>query len=210
MTFMTKVMEGGAELRRLPVVALLILLLCLLVSGAASAADLHLFISCVDHSQPDRAVIHFGYTASDTVVGTSYIGPNLDIGIVSFPPNVLEAGEHPDVFVIEAYTESGLWQFLTPDGVAYELAFNRYSVGADCAALAEQWRPSAPAILIPAPGPGPYTLEVMDAFGHWSLVTDAAHPDGIVLYNKGGFVELIGSVGQDTDPTHYQLTEHAS
>lgn len=69
------------------------------------------------------------------------------------------------------------------------------------------WQPSATSIQIPAPGAGPYLLEIQDAYGNWSLVTDAAHPDGIVLYNKGGSVELIGSVGQDVDPAHYRLVD---
>lgn len=68
------------------------------------------------------------------------------------------------------------------------------------------WKPSAPSILIPA-DPGIYKLEIQDVYGHWSLVTDNAHPDGIVLSPNGGYVELIGSVGQDTDPDHYRLIE---
>ena len=69
------------------------------------------------------------------------------------------------------------------------------------------WQPSATSIQIPAPNDGPYLLEIQDAYGNWSLVTDAAHPDGIVLYNNGGHVELIGSVGQDTNPAHYRLVD---
>lgn len=69
------------------------------------------------------------------------------------------------------------------------------------------WQPSAPQILIPAPGGGPYLLEIQDAYGNWSLVTDEAHPHGIPLYNNGGHVELIGSVGQDVDPAHYRLID---
>lgn len=69
------------------------------------------------------------------------------------------------------------------------------------------WQPDAPSILIPADGAGPYLLEIQDAFGHWSLVTDTQHPEGIVLYNHAGTVELIGSVGQDHNPAHYRLIE---
>lgn len=71
------------------------------------------------------------------------------------------------------------------------------------------WQPGAPSIKIPAPGSGPYTLEIQDAYGNWSLVTDQAHPDGIVLFNNGGSVELIGSAGQDINPTHYRLIPHS-
>lgn len=69
------------------------------------------------------------------------------------------------------------------------------------------WHPGAVSILLPASGPGPYLIEIQDTYGHWSLVTDQDHPDGIVLYNKGGFVELIGSPDQDTNPEHYRLVE---
>lgn len=71
----------------------------------------------------------------------------------------------------------------------------------------DSWQPGAPSILIPAPSAGPYLIEIQDRYGHWWLVTDDAHPDGIVVYNNGGHVELIGSVGQDTDPDHYRLVE---
>lgn len=67
------------------------------------------------------------------------------------------------------------------------------------------WQPSAPSILIPAPHNGVFLIEIQDAYGHWSRVTDAAHPDGIVLSPNGQYVELIGSVGQDIDPAHYRL-----
>lgn len=70
----------------------------------------------------------------------------------------------------------------------------------------DEWKPGAPSIIIPAPA-GIFKLEIQDAYGHWSLVTDAAHPDGIVLSPAGGNIELIGSVGQDTDPAHYRLIE---
>lgn len=72
-------------------------------------------------------------------------------------------------------------------------------------AVADAWKPSAPSILIPASDAGPYLLEILDGYGHWHLVIDDAHPDGIVLYNHAGYVELIGSAGQDIDPTHYRL-----
>lgn len=75
-----------------------------------------------------------------------------------------------------------------------------------CADQSAHWQPSAPSILIPAPDDGPYLLDIWDGW-HWSRVTDAAHPDGIVLYNHAGSVELIGSAGQDTDPAHYRLIE---
>lgn len=71
---------------------------------------------------------------------------------------------------------------------------------------ADEWHPGAPSILIPAPA-GVFKLEIQDAYGHWSLVTDTAHPDGIVLSERNGTVELIGSVGQDTNSTHYRLIE---
>lgn len=69
------------------------------------------------------------------------------------------------------------------------------------------WHPGAVSILLPASGSGPYLIEIQDTYGHWSLVTDKDHPDGIALYNKGGFVELIGSPDQDTNPEHYRLVE---
>lgn len=65
------------------------------------------------------------------------------------------------------------------------------------------WQPSAPSILIPAQE-GSFKLEI-EGDGKWWLVTDQAHPDGIILTAQNGFVELIGSVGQDTDPSHYRL-----
>jgi hypothetical protein len=70
----------------------------------------------------------------------------------------------------------------------------------------DEWHPGAPSILIPASA-GVFKLEIQDAYGHWSLVTDAAHPEGIVLSPNGGSVELIGSVGQDIDPAHYRTIE---
>jgi hypothetical protein len=76
-----------------------------------------------------------------------------------------------------------------------------------CHHKGDTWKPGAPSILIPASAPGWFRIEIQDAFGHWSRVTDAQHPDGIVLHTADGFVELIGSVGQDTDPAHYRLIE---
>ncbi len=71
------------------------------------------------------------------------------------------------------------------------------------------WQPSAPSIHIPAPSDDWFKIEIQDVYGHWSLVTDYAHPDGIVLRSQAGSVELIGSVGQDIDPAHYRLTKVA-
>lgn len=79
-----------------------------------------------------------------------------------------------------------------------------------CPDTSDEWQPGAPSILIPAPSANWFYIEIMDAYGHWSLVTDSAHPDGIVLFPRDGFVELIGSVGQDVDPDHYRLIEAAS
>lgn len=82
-----------------------------------------------------------------------------------------------------------------------------YSDAPPCPDTSDEWQPGAPAILIPAPSANWFYIEIMDAYGHWSLVTDDAHPDGIVLFPRDGFVELIGSVGQDVAPDHYRLIE---
>lgn len=77
------------------------------------------------------------------------------------------------------------------------------------AACGEVWQPSAPSILIDAPNAGPYLIEIRDKYGHWSVVeheTDQGRQP-VVLYNNGGHVELIGSVGQDTNPESYRLIE---
>lgn len=73
-------------------------------------------------------------------------------------------------------------------------------------AFPDVWKPSAPSILIPA-REGVFKLEIQDMYGHWSLVTDADHPNGIVLSAQNGYVELIGSIGQDIDPAHYRIIE---
>lgn len=73
---------------------------------------------------------------------------------------------------------------------------------------ADAWKPSAPSILIPA-REGVFKLEIWGD-NQWWLVTDEKHPDGIILTAKNGVVELIGSVGQDTDPAHYRLIEVTS
>lgn len=72
-------------------------------------------------------------------------------------------------------------------------------------AFSDGWKPSAPSILIPA-REGVFKLEIWGA-GQWWLITDDKHPDGIILIAQNGYVELIGSVGQDTDPSHYRLIE---
>lgn len=90
------------------------------------------------------------------------------------------------------------------DGMA--VSIYGYADAPRCADDSTVWHPGAPSILIPAE-PGVYKLEIQDAYGHWSLVTDHAHPDGIILSPNGQNVELIGSVGQDTDPGHYRLIE---
>lgn len=67
------------------------------------------------------------------------------------------------------------------------------------------WQPSAPSILIPSQE-GAFKLEIWGD-GRWWLVTDDLHPGGIILTAQNGYVELIGSVGQDIDPSHYRLIE---
>lgn len=184
---------------------LIVLVTCAIFAlvGAAQAADVSLSISCVDRTQSDRTVIYFGYTAGETVPGTSYIGPVGEIEGGDDMPNGLEPGEHTRVFSMAVYGEA-MWQFVSELGV-WEIHVNPETQGPAC----DGWQPSAPSIKIAAPDAGPYTLEIQDTYGNWSLVTDAAHPDGIVLYNNGGAVELIGSVGQDTDPSHYRLIPHS-
>jgi hypothetical protein len=71
----------------------------------------------------------------------------------------------------------------------------------------DAWQPSAPSILIPAQE-GRFKLEIWGD-NQWWLVVDQNNPNGIVLTAQGGFIELIGSVGQDIDPTHYRLIEVA-
>lgn len=176
-------------------------------TGAAQAADVSLQIHCI-FSLPDRAIIYFSYTASEAVPGTSWVGPNENIAAMETPPIGLLPGEHRKEFFMEVYG-TAFWQFQAESGESWALTFDVNTQAPDCDHAGDSWQPSAPSISIPAPGTGPYTLEIMDAYGHWSLVTDAAHPDGIVLYNKGGNVELIGSVGQDIDPSHYRLIPHS-
>lgn len=69
--------------------------------------------------------------------------------------------------------------------------------------------PETVSIYIPA-SEGMYKLEVQDAFGNWSLVTDTEHPEGIVFQSRDGFVELIGNTDQPTDPANYRLIEYLS
>jgi hypothetical protein len=67
--------------------------------------------------------------------------------------------------------------------------------------------PSAPSISIPVadfPPGGCYYVYLNDGNGRW-LITDLDHPDGIVLQpDNNGWLELIGSPGQDETPDHYE------
>ncbi len=115
-------------------------------------------------------------------------GASIEDGVLRADPNL--DGEYAGQVVV------GVWT-----GEDYSLIIGDMNT----APCDSGWQPSAPSILIEAPGPGPYLLEIRDAYGNWSLVTDSANPDGIMLYNHAGHVELIGSMGQSTNPDHYRL-----
>lgn len=157
-----------------------IIALLLLVPGFASADEV-----TVDVCRYPDGVYQFSYTG--------------DIASWSF--------ENADSYDLDDLTASGV-------GVKFTVFFGGTSISIYgypdvklCPDESDAWQSGAPSILIPADGPGPYRIEIQDAYGHWSLVTDQAHPDGIVLYNHAGTVELIGSRGQDTNPAHYRLIE---
>jgi len=111
---------------------------------------------------------------------------------------------------VDSWTIEGA---LDADGVKFTIYYDGtsqsiygYPDALPCIEPENIWKPAAPSILIPA-SDGWFLLEIQDAYGHWSLVTDATHPNGIALQASGGFVELIGSPGQDVDPAHYRLIE---
>lgn len=69
------------------------------------------------------------------------------------------------------------------------------------------WQPGAPEILAWASAGHCYYATLADDNGLW-LLTDAAHPGGIIwTAEDDNYVHIIGSTGQDTDASHYYLDE---
>lgn len=112
--------------------------------------------------------------------------------------------ENASAYDLQALTASGEGVKLTVYFGGTTLSIYGYPDAPFCA-VSDGWRPNAPSILIPT-REGVFKLEIWGD-GRWWLVTDDSHPDGIALIAQNGYVELIGSVGQDVDPTHYRLIE---
>lgn len=189
-------------MRRFIIVWISLMALLSAAITSVQAADVSLSITCVDHSQPDRLIVHFGYAASETVEGTGYIGPVGNFG-GDMPPNILEAGQHDDVFTIEVYYSPVIWQFVYGDGQVAQLSVDIDTTGPDCADLAEQWHPGAPSIYVVMESDCAF-VEIQDAYGHWSQVTSNGEP---VLLHYGE--ALIGGHNQSTDPDDYRAVATA-
>lgn len=182
-------------------ILLVVVTLALLLVSRTQAADVSLSITCVDHSQPDRAIIHFGYFASETMEGTSYIGPVSNFA-GDMPPNTLIEGQHDDVFTVELLYSPVLWQFVASDNSFYELSVDVATEGPDCANL-DGWKPGAPSIYIPLESDCAF-IEIRDQYNHWHPVESDGER---VLLHYGE--SLIGGPGQSTDPADYRATATA-
>lgn len=67
------------------------------------------------------------------------------------------------------------------------------------------WHPGASSIAVSLVSDCAY-VEIQDAYGHWSRVSDTTHPDGILLHYGDS---LIGGPGQSTDPDDYRAVATA-
>jgi hypothetical protein len=177
----------------------------LLLANLAQAASVDVFMEC-KQTLDNGVAIYVGYSASEDVLAVSSLTLSDGAYLIGNLPGEFVQGEHQRVFGVALPGDFGEAYFSAQGAEVGTSLMIRSD--ADLPLCKEEgWRPSAPSILIPADGPGPFLLEIQDDYGHWHLVADDAHPDGIVLYNHAGTVELIGSVGQDEDPAHYRLIE---
>lgn len=167
----------------------------------AQAATVSLFVSCIEKvSESGLPRIWFGYQASTTVNGVSYYGPSDGAGFIGYPPNTLEKGRHDRVFGAEIQVEGtqAFYQFIADDGTTYEVWADATTKAPKCGA--NVWHQGAPSIAVSLTSDCAY-VEIQDDYGHWSRVSDAAHPDGILLHYGEA---LIGGPDQSTDPADYR------
>jgi hypothetical protein len=186
-------------MRRFIYLWITVLMLLSAALPAVQAADISLSITCVDHSQPDRAIIHFGYSASETVAGTGYLAPagNFEGAL---PPNILEAGQHDDVFVVEVFGPM-VWQFVS-ENVTAELSVDVDTSGPDCDQVGQYGPDGGLKTVSKDVAPGCYEWSIADDYGHWSTVaTTCSQQEGDHV-----FVRLV--LGRDnpvTDETRYKV-----
>lgn len=177
------------------------LLIILLLSFMSTLADgVQLQVSCIDRSQTDRAVIWFGYESSHDATGTGYIGGE-DIGIVSMPPNGLQAGRHERVFAIEVYRGSVTWQFAAETG-DYELTASAETGAPDCNATAT----TVSSVTVEA-APGCYTWQYFDGVWHDVRLTDGSMAVTCTQQENGRVFVRLTIAGQDTDPARWRIWE---
>lgn len=170
----------------------ILIVVFLMVTGAALAAEVSLFVTCVDRSQPDRVIVHFGYFASATVEGTGYIGPLGNFG-GDLPPNTLLAGQHDDVFVVEIYGPT-FWQFVS-DKASSEVRVDRDTSGPDCGA---QEAAGTTSIAVQMNSDCAF-IDIRDAYDNWHRVESNGAP---VLLHYGE--ALISGPGQSSNAGDYR------
>lgn len=184
---------------------LIVLVLMLSIVQVTQAASFS-FELCKSISEEGLVSIEWGYTADQDFEGSSSYQTFGTAQIIGSVPSSFKEGTHSRVFRVQFRDDSSsmYWEVFG-DNWSQKIEVWRDEPMTLCPI--DQWKPSAPSISIPANGDGPFLIEIEDAYGHWSLVTDEANPHGIVVYNRGGSVELIGSVGQEINPDHYRLIE---
>lgn len=179
--------------RRLMILSLIAALLALV--APALAQDVQLFVTCIDRSQPDRVIVHFGYFASATVDGTGYLAPLGNFG-GDLPPNTLLAGQHDGVFYVEIYGAT-VWQFVS-DNTSLELWVDRDTSGPDCANLNQPAAAGTTSIPIVMTSDCAF-IDICDAYDNWHRV--GSNGEAVLLrYGQA----LIGGPGQSSNAGDYR------
>jgi len=189
-------------------VLLVIITLALLVFGsrAVGAADVSLFVSCIEReSESGLPRVWFGYEAGAAVSGTGYMGDSEQVGFIGFAPNALQAGRFEKVFGAELQVPDAVafFQFVTDDGEGYEVFADASNEAIDCAELESSYGPDGGLRTITKDvAPGCYEWSIQDDYGHWSIVaTTCSQQEG-----ERVFVRLV--LGRDnpvTDPDRYRV-----
>jgi hypothetical protein len=172
----------------------------------AQDADVSLFVSCIENpSESGLPRVWFGYSASATVSGAADYGPLDGVGFIGDPPNTLQAGRHDRIFAAELQTEgvTAFFEFIDNTGKGYSVTADAGTKAPKCGAAV--WHPGAPSIAVDVTSDCAF-VEIRDAYGHWSRVADAAHPDGILLHYGE---QLIGGPNQSTDAGDYRAVATA-
>ena len=184
-------------------IVLMVLLSTALVS--VQAATFSVFVSCIEKPSASGSVrVWFGYSAVGTINGTPDFGPLDGAGFIGSPPNTLQPGIHNRVLAAEIQTEGTtvFYEFQSDDGIGASIFATAATKAPACGTV---YQTSAPSIAVSLTTDCAY-VEIQDAYGHWSRVTDAAHPDGILLHYDEA---LIGGQDQSTDPADYRAVPTA-